>query len=414
MNFPQHPRRPAIALVLLIATAAITGCAQPRKKPPISEKPWSTRMAESVVARHPDPARMELDDKRKSPKWSYSTSFATYAVGSVGLQTGESKFTEYPKKYVDTFVDKDGKITTKTFKAKDHKLDDVLPGRLVLMVLKQTGEPRYRIAADTIAKPLATHPRTADGGFWHKKTYSHEMWLDGIFMACPFMAEYAQVSNDPHFFDEAATQITTIAKHTYDPRTRLYFHGWDESRTERWANKETGQSPHVWGRAVGWYFLGILETLERLPSDHPRRGEVLEIFRNLAAAIADAQDASSGVWWQVMDEPGRKGNYLESSASAMFVYGLAKGVRLGLLDDKYGAVARKGYGGIVNRFVWADPHARDLITLSDTCKVAGLGGKKHYRDGSFKYYISEPRIDNDPKGIAPFILASLEIERAMR
>jgi unsaturated rhamnogalacturonyl hydrolase len=191
----------------------------------------------------------------------------------------------------------------------------------------------------------------------------------------------------------------------------LYFHGWDESRTERWANKQTGQSPHVWGRAVGWYFMGMVETLEWLPNDHPRRSEILELFRNLAGAIATAQDAQSGVWWQVMDAPARKGNYLESSASCMFVYGMAKGVRLGLLDDKYRTVADKGYAGIIERFIWADPHNRGLVSLTDTCKVAGLGGKKNYRDGSFKYYISEPRIANDPKGIAPFILASMEMER---
>jgi unsaturated rhamnogalacturonyl hydrolase len=413
MTLPQQqPRRRRAACAFVLALLAIVaGCAAPKTKPPTSDKPWSTRMAESVVARHPNAARWELDDKRKQPKWSYATSFATYAVATVGLRDGEGKFVEYAKTYTDAFVDKDGKFIPKSYKPKDYKLDDMLPGRLLLLELRQTGEPRYRVAADTLARQLTTQPRTADGGYWHKKTYKQQMWLDGIFMDCPFMVEYAQVAKDPHWYDEAANQIVTIAKHTRDPRNGLYFHGWDESRTQRWANKQTGQSPHVWGRAVGWYFMGMVETLERLPNDHPRRSEVLEIFRNLAAAIATAQDASSGVWWQVMDEPGRKGNYLESSASCMFVYSMAKGVRLGLLDENYNAVARRGYDGIVERFIWADPHNRGLVSLTDTCKVAGLGGKKPYRDGSFKYYISEPRIANDPKGLAPFILASMEMER---
>jgi unsaturated rhamnogalacturonyl hydrolase len=397
-------------LVVVVATIA-AGCTTP-KKPEKSEKPWSVRMAESVVAEHPDPSKWEIDERRQDPKWSYATSFATYAVTTVGLSTGDPKLTEYAKLYIDAFIDKDGKFTTATYKPETYKLDDILPGRLLLMLLKQTGEPRYRVAADTLAQQFANHPRTKDRGFWHKQIYEHQMWLDGIFMGCPFMAEYAQVTKDARWFDEAAHQIVTIANHTYDQRTGLYFHGWDESRKQQWANKQTGTSPHVWGRAVGWYVMGIVDTLERLPQNHPRRSEVLAIFRNLADAIAEAQDDRSGVWWQVMDQPGRQGNYLESSASAMFVYALMKGVRLGLLDEKHADVARRGHQGMIDRFIWADERG-ERIALTDTCQVAGLGGKP-YRDGSFQYYISEPRIKNDPKGVAPFILASLEIERAKR
>jgi len=414
MTFPLPSARAAYAclLLLLVAAALAGGCATGPKKPEKSEKPWSRRMAESVVAEHPDPSKWEVDKRSQDSKWSYATSYATYAVTTVGLSTGDRKLSEYAKTYVDAFIDKDGKFTTKSYKPETHKLDDILPGRLLLMLLRQTGDARYRLAADMLAQQFAGHPRTADRGFWHKKIYEHQMWLDGIFMGCPFMAEYAQVAKDPRWFDEAAHQIVTIANHTYDPRTGLYFHGWDESRRQRWANQQTGTSPHVWGRAVGWYVMGIVDTLERLPRDHARRSEVESIFRNLADALAEAQDAKSGVWWQVMDQPGRSGNYLESSASSMFVYALMKGVRLGLLDEKHADVARRGYDGIIDRFIWADERG-ERIALTDTCQVAGLGGKP-YRDGSFQYYVSEPRIKNDPKGVAPFILASLEIERAKR
>jgi unsaturated rhamnogalacturonyl hydrolase len=408
MTRSRLPRR--IPLVALIALAA--GCAANpnlRKATPDAEKPWSVRMAESVVARHPEAAKWETDAKTGKGKYTYATAFAAYAVMNAGLKTGDSKLIEYGKNYADAFIDENGKFKPKVYKPKDYKLDDVLPGRLFLLSLKHTSEPRYRVAADALIEQLKTQPRTNDGGFWHKKTYSHEMWLDGIYMDCPFMAEYAQVANQPQWMDEAARQIFVIAAHTRDPGTGLFYHGWDESKSERWANKQTGTSPNFWGRAVGWYAMGIVDTLERLPRDHPRRAAVEEIFRGMAGAITRVQDPQTGLWWQVLDQGGRKGNYLESSASCMFVYALAKGVRLGVIEAKYDAVAKKGYAGILERFVWEDE--RGKLALTDTCQVAGLGGDKKYRDGSYNYYLSEKRVSNDPKGIAPFILAAMEIEQ---
>lgn len=399
-------RTAACAVMLLLV---VGGCATGLKPAKPNETPWSVRMADSVIAHHPDPAKWEVDKKTNKPKWSYATAFATYSVVTAGVRRGEGRYIDYGKAYIDAYIDEDGKFKPKVYKAKDYKLDDVQPGRLLLLLLKQTGDVRYRVAADTLIEQLVTQPRTADGGYWHKKIYTHEMWLDGIFMDCPFMTEYAQVAKQPQWADEAAKQIVTIAKHTRDPKTGLFYHGWDESRTERWANKQTGTSPHFWGRAVGWYVMGIVETLERLPKDHPQRREVEAIFRDLAEAIAKVQDKESGVWWQVLDQGGRKGNYLESSASCMFVFALEKGVRLGLLDAKYADVARRGYAGILDRFIRADERGR--LMLIDTCQVAGLGGDKKYRDGSYKYYLSEPRVVNDPKGVAPFILASLEMEK---
>ena len=262
---------------------------------------------------------------------------------------------------------------------------------------------------NTLAAQLDKQPRTADRGFWHKQVYPHQMWLDGIFMACPFMAEYGKITGEKRWFDEAAHQILTIANHTRDAKTGLYFHGWDESRSQKWADKTTGLSPCIWARAVGWYIMGIVETLEHLPADHPRRQEIITLLSSLSDAIARAQDPKSGVWFQVMDQPTRAGNYLESSASCMFVFAIAKAVRLGALDPRHLEVARRGYQGIVRQFISID-QSTGLVSLTDTCQVAGLGGNP-YRDGSFDYYISEPRISNDPKGLAPFILASLEMER---
>jgi unsaturated rhamnogalacturonyl hydrolase len=271
------------------------------------------------------------------------------------------------------------------------------------------GGDRWLKAAQTLAAQLEKQPRTADGGFWHKQIYPNQMWLDGIFMACPFMTEYGRATGQHRWCDEAVQQILTIAKHTRDPGTGLYFHGFDESRRERWADRSTGHSRCIWGRGVGWYIMGIVQTLEYLPADHPRRGELVALLANLADAVARVQELASGLWFQVLDQPDRPGNYLESSASGMFVFALAKGVRLGVLDARHLDVARRGYAGILKRFIEEDPKT-GAISLKDTCQVAGLGGTP-YRDGSFEYYIGEPRVSNDPKGLAPFILASLEMER---
>jgi unsaturated rhamnogalacturonyl hydrolase len=406
----------------LAFTLLFTGCSTMTSSTPdasgatavATEGPWSVRTAKSVVARSSRGVNIERDPASTAPpKWSYSTAFNVYAVAMVGEKTGDQRLLDYGRDYVRAFTDDSGKIVSESFKPETYKLDDVAPGRLLLLLARTDslkGGERYLNGARQLVEQLKTQPRTADGGFWHKQIYEHQMWLDGIFMGCPFMAEYAKVASEPRWADEAANQILTIAKHTRDPKTSLYFHGWDESRKQKWADKQTGLSPHVWGRAVGWYVMGIVETLENIPKDHPRRAELLALLNQLSDAIVKAQDPGSGVWWQVMDQPGRKGNYLESSASSMFVFALAKGVRLGYLDaDKFAPAIQKGYAGIHKQFIEVDP-ADGQVSLKDTCQVAGLGGKP-YRDGSFDYYVGEKRVSNDPKGVAPFILAAMEMEQ---
>jgi unsaturated rhamnogalacturonyl hydrolase len=402
----MHLRLHIWALPVLFAITC--GCANDRGGRDPS-KPYSIRMADTIIARHPNPTAIERDPKEPWAKWSYSTSFAVQAIAEVGVRTGDRKYIDYGRRYMEAFVNRRGAIGAEWYKPKSFKLDDVAPGRLLLLLYEQTGDTRWLEATRPLARQLQAQPRTSDRGFWHKKIYPHQMWLDGIYMDCPFMVEYAKVTGETVWFDEAAVQITTIAKHTHDSQTGLYYHGWDERRKERWANKQTGTSPCIWGRAVGWYVMGMVETLEDMPADHPRRGEIVELLRDLSEAIAKVQDPKTGLWYQVLDQPAREGNYPESSASGMIVYALAKGARLKLIDPKFAAIASRGYEGILKQFVEVDPKDGRL-NLKDTCQVAGLGGKKKYRDGSFAYYMSEPRVSNDPKGLAPFILASLEIE----
>ena len=397
---------PAVSRYVALCLAMVGwGCAKTAVSREAAAPGMAVRMADSTIARHPDPALMEDPE----PEWRYSSSFAVHAIARLGVETGQQKYVDYARKYMESFIDEQGRIAHESYDPKKYRLDDVVPGRVLLLLHDQTREPRFLVGPRQLAEQLKTQPRTKDGGYWHKQIYPHQLWLDGIFMDCPFMVEFAARANEPQWHDEAVKQILTIAKHTRDPKTGLFYHGYDESRGEKWANPQTGTSQCFWGRAVGWYAIGIVETLRTLPEDHPRRGEVLGIFRGLAEAVAKVQDEKTGLWWQVLDQPNRAGNYLESSASSMFVYALAAGARLGYLDRKYAAVARSGYGGMLERFIETDP-ATGQVSLKDTCQVAGLGGRP-YRDGSYAYYIREPRVSNDPKGVAPFILAAMEMER---
>jgi unsaturated rhamnogalacturonyl hydrolase len=233
------------------------------------------------------------------------------------------------------------------------------------------------------------------------------MWLDGIYMQGPFYAEFAKKFDDPAGFDDVAHQIILVERHTRDSPTGLLYHGWDESREQRWANPDTGCSPHFWGRAVGWYMMAIPDVLDHLPHDHAQRGVIVDIFRRTVDAIARVQDDATGLWYQVLDQGNRSGNYLEASASCMFVYAIARGIWLGILDDAYFAVAERGYEGILEHLISVDDQG--LVDLNRICGVAGLGGNP-YRDGSFSYYTSEPVVTNDHKGVGAFILASVEME----
>lgn len=395
------------ALLVWAAGHATLGAEAPA--PAASAGPWSIRMADSVMARCPKGTMIELKNPSATPAWTYSVAFNVRAIGEVGRATGRQKYLDYVKEYADAFLAADGTIDPKRYRPDEFKLDDIAPGRMLLMVYRDHKEEKYRKAIDTLAEQFKTQPRTSDGGFWHKKVYPHQMWLDGIFMDCPFMAEYGAMTNQAMWFDEVARQITLIARHTQDPKNGLCYHGWDESRQQKWADPQTGLSPHFWGRAVGWYAMGIVETLDDLPQNHPQRQELIAILRKLAGGIASVQDPASGLWYQVLDQGSREGNYLEASASCMFTYALAKGVRKGYLDASFMEVARKGYQGILQRLISVDPQ-NGQVHLKDTCQVAGLGGNP-YRDGSFAYYVHEPRVVDDPKGVAPFILASLEMER---
>ena len=255
---------------------------------------------------------------------------------------------------------------------------------------------------------LKTHPRTHEGGFWHKKIYPSQMWLDGLYMGEPFYAEYAATFHEDAAFDDIAKQFIWMEAHSRDPKTGLLYHGWDESKQQRWANPADRTCRRISGRArwagTRWRWSTRSTTF---PENHPQRAELIAILKRLAAAIEKYQEPKSGLWYQILDKQTEKGNYLEASAACMFVYALAKGVRHGYLPDRYLSVAQKGYQGILNRFVKTD--ASGQVNLEGTVGGAGLGGNP-YRDGSYQYYIGEKIVTNDPKGVGAFLMASSEIE----
>lgn len=365
---------------------------------------WSERMAATMMMQHETGL---VYDKTKPERWNYEMGVLTTAIERVWRQTGDgNKYFNYIQKLIDNFVQDDGSI--RTYEMEDYNLDMLPPGRACILIYQVTGKEKYKKAADNLRKQLVTQPRLKEGGFWHKKRYPYQMWLDGLYMAEPFLAEYSVAFNEPHNFDEIAQEFILMYKNSVDAKTGLLYHAYDESREQKWADKATGHSPHFWDRAIGWYMMGLVDILDYLPKTHPKRKELESILQKTAAAIVPYQDAKTGVWYQVMDGGNQQGNYLEASGSCMFTYSFLKGVRQGILDKKYIAIAKKAYAGILKEFITTD--AQGHIHLNRVCSVAGLGGNP-YRDGSFRYYVTEPIRTDDVKGAGPFIMASVEMER---
>ncbi|MDB5263183.1 MAG: rhamnogalacturonides degradation protein RhiN [Adhaeribacter sp.] len=362
----------------------------------------SEKMAATVLTIWKDSLVMQPG---KPVKWAYDEGVVLEGLTNLWKRTGDGRYFKFIQKSMDRFVQPDGTISR--YKPEEYNIDHVKNGRILLTLHKVTGQAKYFKAAQLLRGQLKTHPRTKEGGFWHKKIYPYQMWLDGLYMGQPFYTEYAATFNETAAFDDIANQFVFMENHARDPKTGLLYHGWDESKEQKWADKKTGLSPHFWGRAMGWYGMGLVDVLEYFPENHPKRAALLQILGRFATAAASVQDKKSGVWYQILDKPSGKGNYLEASASNMFVYALAKAVRLGYLPAKYEAVAKRGYDGILKEFIKTDENG--LTNLHGTVSVAGLGGNP-YRDGSYEYYLSEKVVVNDPKGVGAFLLAANEME----
>ena len=357
---------------------------------------WAVRMADATMARNP----------KVSARWDYTAGLVLLALHRVGDATHAPRFPAYVLRNMDAFIDSSGAITG--YKRDEFNLDQINQGRLLFPLLARTGQERYRHAIESLRAQLRTQPRTRDGGFWHKQIYPQQMWLDGLYMAEPFYVTYAKTFADTAAFTDALHQFLLLAARARDPRTGLMYHAWDAAHAQPWADTASGNSPNFWGRAVGWYLMAAMDVLDEVPTSHPDRAALVDVVRELAAAVARVQDPVSGLWYQILDQPGRTGNYREASASSMFVYAFAKGARRGWLDARYRALASRGFDGMVREFVKTDSTGRPSLT--GICQVAGLGGNTK-RDGTYAYYISEPVVADDYKGVGPFIMAALELGR---
>ena len=399
-----------LATVLLLSTPACravepaASAKLPKEFNSATPLQWSVRLADSETARRGDKLAWRPG---RNVKWDYTAGLFTLSLLKLNEKLPTPAYVDFSKDAIGSFITPDGGI--QGYKPDEYNIDNIAPGKTVIALYELTKEERYKKCADLLRKQLETQPRTSQGGFWHKLRYPSQMWLDGLFMGAPFYAEYTGDFHGPTAdFDDVVKQFRLIDEHLYDAGSGLYFHGWDEKREQDWADKTTGRSSNFWGRAVGWWAMAQVDVLDFLPKDHPGRAEIIAHIKKTSAGIVKHQDAASGLWWQVLDKGGNEGNYLEATASAMFVYSMAKAVNNGYLSHEYVPAILKGYDGLITKLIKTDGGGQ--VSLMKCCSVAGLG---YGRDGSYAYYLREPVIDNDLKGVGPFILAGIEVQKLL-
>lgn len=345
----------------------------------------------------------------KPNKWNYIDGCMITACLSLYKTTGDEKFLDFSKKFLDYFVKDNGVI--ETYDPAEYNLDNVNQGKNLFTLYDLTGDQRYRDAIETIRGQLETQPRTKEGNFWHKKIYPNQVWLDGMYMGQPFYMEYETKFDDKKHYDDIFHQFANVVKYMRDPKTGLYYHGYDASKKAFWCNKETGLSQNFWLRALGWYSMALLDTLSKCEPGEEYKAEydnLKKVFVDLIDSMLKFQD-ESGMWYQLPALGGQEPNYLETSGSAIMAYSLLKGVRLGFLPESYRAYGLKAFQGICDRYLKEkDGH----LSLGGICLVAGLGPEDNRRrDGSFEYYMSEPIVEDDAKGVGPLLLAYTEMRR---
>lgn len=360
----------------------------------------SRKFADSEMRRFPQAWQL---DHGKRLFFGYAQGVGCCAMLDMWKATGDKRYFDYVEEWGDTIINDKGEIYK--YDMATYNLDFINPGKVLFDLYRETRDVKYKKAMDVLVKQLEHHPRTLKGGFWHKLVYQHQMWLDGLYMASPFLAQYGAEFNRPDLIDEAVKQFRLCHEYTYDARTGLYYHAWDESKSQRWANPETGHSPNFWGRSIGWWFMALVDALDYIPENHPGRADMIGWIQGLAEMLPKYQD-KNGLWYQVIDQPKREGNFPEASVTSQCMYAYAKAVNKGYIDKKYRAVAEKAFKGLNDKLM--RENADGTLTLTRCCQVGGLGGNP-YRDGSFEYYIGEKMRDNDAKATGPYIMGCLQL-----
>ncbi|MDX3772979.1 glycoside hydrolase family 88 protein [Chromatiaceae bacterium AAb-1] len=366
---------------------------------------WSERLAASEMMRQtPYYAYGGWDYERKRhTNWEYTTGLLLQAYDDLLQVRPNPQWSQVISDVVDSFITAEGDI--RTYDIRKYNIDSLNTGNILLREYLKNPQPNYRKALDLLRKQLAEHPRTADGAFWHKKIYPHQLWLDGVYMGMPYLAFYSAEFENGTALDEVVKEFKLTYQLLRDQQTGLYFHAWDEAKQQPWANADTGLASQFWGRGIGWLGMALVDVLDYIPAGRDDlRQPLLDMINDLAATLVKYQDQDSGVWYQIVDQAEATGNYLESSGSAMFTYFYAKALNKGYLPASYRETAVKAYQGLVNEFVLVHPD--NSISLINTCQVAGLG---FGRDGSYHYYMTEPVFRNDAKANGPFIMAGVQV-----
>lgn len=372
-------------------------------------EPYSVKMIMSEMARNQDGTY--LDGRNGQLKWNYTTGLELKSFIDASYRYDLPWVVDYVRHWADTMTTPEGKIHT--YKKSNYNVDHICPARIFFDFHDMYGkqDKRYRRVIRTISEQVVDQPRTKSGEFWHKQIYPHQVWLDGFYMALPFYAEhtkrFAPKDQKEALYDDIVHQFVEGAKNTYDPATGLFRHAWDESKSMFWCNPDTGLSDHAWGRACGWFAVALVEVLDYLPANYEDRNKLIGLLNYFLEVLPKWADKESGMWYQVIDSPAREGNYQEATCSIMFTYAFLKGLRMGYIDESHKEYILGLYPKFLKKFVKENPDG--TISITDCCSVGGLGGKQ-MRRGDFAYYLSEPIIDNDCKGVGPFIWASLEWE----
>lgn len=350
---------------------------------------------------------LEMIRSGKSNKWNYIDGCMITGILELYEITGETRYLDFADRFLSGFVEEDGSI--RTYDVEEYSLDNVNPAKNLITMYSLTGKEKYRKAIELVRSQLSTMPRTPEGNFWHKLIYPNQVWLDGIYMALPFYMEYEKRFDAQRDCQDICRQIANVEIRMRDPKTGLYYHGYDASRKMYWADPDTGCSPNFWLRAEGWFIRGLVDVLE-IMKDLPMQAESVHLqhmLLDLARALSKYQDPS-GLWYQLIALPELEGNYLETSGTALISAALLKAVRLGFLPESFRAIGEKAFYGIVDHRLTKNADGTPCVT--GICLVAGLGGEQH-RDGSVAYYLSEPVVQNDAKGVGPLLLAYTEMLR---
>ncbi|MBO5335693.1 MAG: glycoside hydrolase family 88 protein [Lachnospiraceae bacterium] len=345
----------------------------------------------------------------KASGWNYIDGCMILALLEIYQATGEKKYYEFADAYINHRVKEDGSITG--YSVEEYNIDSVNAGKTLFALYELNGKEKYRKAIDLIYSQVKTQPRTKEGNFWHKKIYPYQVWLDGMYMGQPFYMEYETKFNNKENYSDIFSQFANVVKYLRDEKTGLYFHAYDESKSVFWCDKKTGLCEHYWLRALGWYSMALLDTLDKCEPGEEYQKEydnLKQVFVDFVDSMLKYQD-ESGLWYQLPALGGKEPNYLETSGSSIMAYCMLKGVRLGFLPEHYREYALKAFNGVCDKYL---KEKDGNLSLGGICLVAGLGPEDNKRrDGSFEYYMSEPIVEDDAKGVGPLLLAYTELRR---